>query len=486
MKKRFIYIGIVSLMSLGIFIVLYFGNAHSNSLYTSTSLEFITANGLQSDLESIITKQFHHPLALLLSQIIIIMIATRFFGFMSTKIFLPIVVGEIAAGIFLGPSFIGTYFPDFSSQLFPEHSFGNLSLISQLGLIFFMFVIGMELDWQNLKNQTKASVIISHSSILFPFFLGVTLSLFLYDRFAPQGTSFIPFALFIGISMSITAFPVLARIVKEKQLCNTSHGAMALTCAAADDATAWYLLAVIITISSSSSMITTLVTLFLILSYMIIMIYAIKPFLYWLGKKYTNEASLDMGGVSIILTILLISSLTTEMIGIHALFGAFMAGAMMPSVRDSRLRELVAPKLEYVSILVLLPLFFALTGLRTQIGLMQSSYEWFVGFIILFTAIFGKLLGATLSSRFMGFSWQESWSIGTLMNTRGLMELIVLNIGFELGIISVELFSMFVLMALITTAMTGPLLYFIDKKFDNTQVGIQINNFVPINNRCNV
>jgi Kef-type K+ transport system membrane component KefB len=197
---------------------------------------------------------------------------------------------------------------------------------------------------------------------------------------------------------------------------------------------------------------------------MLTMIYVVKPFLSWLGNKYKGEEKLDMGLVSVVLTILLISSLATEAIGIHALFGAFIAGAIMPSTKESNLRELLSPKLEYVSILVLLPLFFALTGLRTQIGLMETSYHWLICILIVVVAIIGKLFGAAISSKFMGFSWKDSFKIGALMNTRGLMELIVLNIGFELGIIGAELFAIFVIMALVTTAMTGPLLYLIDKK----------------------
>jgi len=466
MRRRYIYLFTMLFFTLGIGLTLYIGYLNTHITDTNSSLALVTTDGILYDIQTLLMKQFHHPLALLLTQIIIIMIATRFFGFIATKVLLPIVVGEILAGIILGPSFFGAFFPDISSALFPLDSLGNLSMISQIGLIFFMFVIGMELDWQSLKNQTKASVVISHSSIVFPFFLGVLLALFLYDSFAPQNTSFISFALFMGIAMSITAFPVLARIVKERKIGNTTYGAMALTCAAADDATAWYILAVIIAFSSSTSLLASISSLGLILIYMFIMIYIIKPFLAWLGNRYKNENTLDMGVVSIILTILLLSSLATEIIGIHALFGAFIAGAMMPSSKDSRLRELLAPKLEYVSILVLLPLFFALTGLRTQIGLMETSEQWLICGLIILVAIIGKLFGAAISSKFMGFSWKDSFRIGTLMNTRGLMELIVLNIGFELGIIGAELFAIFVIMALVTTAMTGPLLYIIDKKKD--------------------
>jgi Kef-type K+ transport system membrane component KefB len=465
MRSLIFYISTLVLFLGGIAGALFIGyeTLPKTAISITTQASLASVDSIFGSLLDILIKQFHHPLALLLSQIIIIMIATRAFGFIVTKIALPVVVGEIIAGIFLGPSFFGAFLPEYSALLFPIDSLMNLSMISQIGLIFFMFVIGMELDWHNLRNQTHSSVVISHISIIFPFLLGVLLALFLYNDFAPANASFIPFALFIGISMSITAFPVLARIIKEKGLTNTKYGAMALTCAAADDVTAWYILAVIIAVASSASLAASAFSIALIALYLCIMIFIVRPFLAFIGRYYAKDETLSMASVSIILIILLLSSLATEVIGIHALFGAFMAGAMMPSNNESKLRERLAPKLEYVSILVLLPLFFALTGLRTQIGLMEDSFQWIVcGSIIIF-AIMGKLFGAAFSAKFMGFSWRESLSLGALMNTRGLMELIVLNIGFELKIIGPELFAMFVIMALVTTAMTGPLLRLIEK-----------------------
>lgn len=465
MRGLFLYIAILALFLVAITMTIFFGQEmFSGQQILQGSLSLVSIYSVVFDLKELVLRQFHHPLALLLLQIIVIMIVTRIFGFVVTKVALPIVVGEIIAGIVLGPSFFGAVFPDFSTVIFPIASLGNLGIVSQIGLVFFMFVIGMELDWHSLRDQTRPSIVISHFSIVFPFFLGVLFALYLYKDFAPANASFISFAMFIGIAMSITAFPVLARIIKEKGLTNTRHGSMALTCAAADDATAWYILAVVIAISSSTSMLASILSIGLIAIYLLFMIYAVKPFFAWLGRYYADNDTLDMGCVSILLTILLISSLITEAIGIHALFGAFMAGAMMPSRKESRLRDLLAPKLEYVSLLVLLPLFFALTGLRTQIGLMEDWSQWGVCFILVALAIMGKLFGAAFTAKFMGFSWYESLSLGALMNTRGLMELIVLNIGFELKIIGPELFAMFVIMALVTTAMTGPLLWLFEKR----------------------
>lgn len=465
-KTLLLYIAIIAFFGSGIAYVLHVGSTLESASLLYTALPHTT---LSSGLIENFLKQLHHPLALLLIQIVVIMVATRLLGFLVSFIAQPTVVGEIIAGIILGPSLLGLFFPEFSILLFPKDSLGNLSLISQLGLIFFMFVVGMELDFEKIKKQSSASVFISHASIIFPFFLGVVLSYWLYPLFAPQSVSFMPFALFIGIAMSITAFPVLARIIKEKNLADTRYGAMAITCAATDDITAWYILALIIALSISGTLGSSLFLLLFIAAYVVIMFYGIRPLLAKIGS--TQNERLSMNAMSAIVVLLLVSSLVTESIGIHALFGAFMAGAMMPSSAISRLKELIAPRLEYVSLLVLLPLFFALTGLRTEIGLLNTSDGWLVCGGIIVLAVFGKLFGSALASKYMGFSWRDSFALGILMNTRGLMELVVLNIGYEMGILSTELFTMFVIMALVTTFMTGPLLNLITKGFKENKIG---------------
>ncbi|MDP1784544.1 MAG: cation:proton antiporter [Sulfuricurvum sp.] len=459
MKKTILlYIAIITFFGIAIAYVLHVGSSLESATLLYTVLPHTT---ISSGLIENFLKQLHHPLALLLIQIVVIMVATRLFGFLVSFVAQPTVVGEIIAGIILGPSLLGLFFPEFSLLLFPKEALGNLHLISQLGLIFFMFVVGMELDFEKIKKQSSASVFISHASIIFPFFLGVLLSYWLYPLFAPKNVSFMPFALFIGIAMSITAFPVLARIIKEKNLTDTRYGAMAITCAATDDITAWYILALIIALSITGTLGSSLLLLLFIAAYVVIMFYGIRPLLSKIGR--TQNERLSMNAMSAIVVVLLISSLVTESIGIHALFGAFMAGAMMPSSATSRLKELIAPRLEYVSLLVLLPLFFALTGLRTEIGLLNTSDAWLACGLIIIVAVTGKLLGSSLASKFMGFNWRDSFALGILMNTRGLMELVVLNIGFELGILSAELFTMFVVMALVTTFMTGPMLRLVTK-----------------------
>ncbi|MET0394399.1 MAG: cation:proton antiporter [Chitinophagaceae bacterium] len=402
-----------------------------------------------------------HPLAILLLQIITIILVARIFIFLCRKIRQPAVIGEVIAGIFLGPSFVGMYFPEFSGFLFPAKSLGNLQFLSQIGLILFMFIIGMELDLKVLKNKARDAVVISHASIIFPFTLGIGLAYFTYQRFAPPHINFLSFALFMGIAMSITAFPVLARIVQERGLTKTKLGTIVITCAAADDITAWCILAAVIAIVKAGSVSSSLFIVLMAIAYVLIMIKLVQPFLKRMGDKYSNKESLSKPVVAVFFVVLLLSSYATEVIGIHALFGAFMAGAIMPT--NVRFRNLFIEKTEDVSTVLLLPLFFVFTGLRTQIGLLNDPYLWWTCLAIIGVAVTGKFVGSALAARFVGQSWRESLSIGALMNTRGLMELIVLNIGYDLGVLSPEVFAMLVLMALITTFMTGPAMDLINR-----------------------
>jgi Kef-type K+ transport system membrane component KefB len=397
-----------------------------------------------------------HPLAILLLQIVTIIIVARIFGFFCKKIGQPSVIGEIIAGIFLGPSFIGMYFPEFSHFVFPEKSLDNLKFLSQIGLILFMFVVGMELELKTLKNKANDAVVISHASIIFPFTLGVGLAYFIYSEFAPANINFLSFALFIGISMSITAFPVLARIVQERGLSKTKLGSIVITCAAADDITAWCILAAVIAIVKAGSVLSAIYIIIMAIAYVFLMIKIVQPFLKRLGDKHSNKESLSKPVVAIFFITLLISAFATEVIGIHALFGAFLAGVIMPS--NMNFRKIFIEKIEDVSVLLLLPLFFVFTGLRTQIGLLNDWHLWLIALVIIAVAVTGKFLGSALAARFVGQSWRDSLIIGALMNTRGLMELIVLNIGYDLGVLSDEIFAMLVIMALITTFMTGPML----------------------------
>ncbi|WP_232372972.1 cation:proton antiporter domain-containing protein [Pinibacter aurantiacus] len=397
-----------------------------------------------------------HPSAILLLQIITIVVVARAFGFIFNKIGQPAVIGEIIAGIVLGPSVLGLFFPGISGFLFPAASLGNLNFLSQIGLMLFMFVIGMELDVNHIRKQAKDAVVISHASIIIPYTLGMGLACVLYTQFAPTSISFLSFALFLGIAMSITAFPVLARIIQERGLTKTKLGTMALTCAAADDVTAWCILAAVIAIVKAGTFVTALYTIALAIAYVLFMLMVLKPFLNRLGSIYAGREMVSKAVMAFVFMILLGSAYATEVIGIHALFGAFLAGVIMPD--NFNFRKIVTDKVEDISIVLLLPLFFVLTGLRTQIGLLNTAELWLICGGITLVAVVGKFGGSAFAARIMGQSWRDSLAIGALMNTRGLMELVVLNIGYDLGILSPQVFAMMVLMAIITTFMTGPAL----------------------------
>ena len=433
----------------------------------------VVANSTNSQWTEFISSLLHnvkHPLAILLAQIITIIIVARFFGWMFRKIGQPTVIGEIIAGIVLGPSLVGMYFPEFSNALFPSASLGNLQFLSQIGLILFMFVIGMELDLKVLKNKANEALVISHASIIIPFTLGVGLAYFIYHRFAPQGIEFLSFSLFMGIAMSITAFPVLARIVQERGIHKTKIGTIVITCAATDDITAWCILAAVIAIVKAGSFVSSLYIIGLAFAYVLVMIFVVKPFLKRIGDLYGTKNKLNKPVVAIFFLTLILSSYLTEIIGIHALFGAFMTGAIMPDI--SKFRSIFINKVEDVSVILLLPLFFVFTGLRTQIGLINDSYLWEITGWIIVVAVAGKFFGSALAARFVGQNWQESLTIGALMNTRGLMELVVLNIGYDLGVLTSEIFTMMVIMALVTTFMTGPALDLINYIFKTKDIFI--------------
>jgi Kef-type K+ transport system membrane component KefB len=364
------------------------------------------------------------------------------------------------AGIVLGPSLLGWLSPGTMAVLFPPGSMEPLRLLSQIGVALFMFVVGMELDVKHLRQRAHAAIMVSHASIIVPFFLGVTLSLLLYQSLAPAATSFKAFALFIGIAMSITAFPVLARILEDRRMSKTPLGSIALTCAAVDDVTAWCMLALVIAVAQAGGVTASFITITLALVFILVMLLIVKPKLTQLFtvilKGRSSPLERSRGLVAGVLAFVFICALITEAIGIHALFGAFLAGVVMP--HTAGLRLILKEKLETFSAAALLPLFFAFTGLRMQIGLLNDWESWAICGVIIAVAIAGKLGASMLMARWTGMSWRDSFSLGALMNTRGLVELIVLNIGYDLGILSGRLFAMLVLMALVTTFMTGPLL----------------------------
>lgn len=436
-------------------------------VFSGQQMEHPTLTGMAStapeSVSFISTLQSHiaQPTALLLLQLISILFVARLFGYLFNRLGQPTVIGEILAGIVLGPSLLGHFFPDAYVCLFPPDSLNNIYYLSQIGLVLFMFVVGMELNVSTLKSRLSESFLISQWGIMLSFIFGITLAYFLYDSFAFKDTPFLSFALFIGVSMSITAFPVLARIIQEKDLTRTHLGTVALGSAAIDDVSGWCILAGVIAVAKTGSLGGSLYTLLATLLYMLFMLFVVRPFFKRLGEHYQTSEVVNKSMVAFVFLVLLLSAFITESLGIHALFGAFMAGVVMPP--KSNFRRILVDKVEDVSVSLLLPLFFVFTGLRTEIGLLNSPSLWLTCGLIVLVAISGKLGGATLAARFMGENMRDSLSIGVLMNTRGLVELIILNIGYEIGILPPTLFAMLVIMALFTTFMTTPTLNLIER-----------------------
>lgn len=462
-KNTIFYVGTIGVFSALIYWFISMGKYLEEN---KDIIEKTSHKGQWGEFLDTLSINFHHPLALLLAQIVTIVLVARLFGWICTKIGQPTVIGEMIAGIVLGPSLLGLYFPEFSDILFPEASKGNLKFLSQIGLILFMFIVGMELDLKVLRNKANDAIVISHASIIIPFSLGVGLAYFLYDSFAPLNVQFLSFALFVGISMSITAFPVLARIIHERGIHKTKLGTIVITCAAADDITAWCLLAAVIAIAKAGSFVSSLYVIGLSIAYVMLMIKVVRPFLKRIGDLYSTKASLTKPIVAIFFLVLIISSYATEVIGIHALFGAFMAGAIMPE--SAKFRHIFVEKVEDVALVLLLPLFFVYTGLNTEIGLLNDWESWKITGIIIFIAVIGKFAGSAIAARYVGQNWRDSLTIGALMNTRGLMELVVLNIGLEMEVLSPKIFAMLVIMALVTTFMTGPALDIINWFFKSS------------------
>ena len=405
---------------------------------------------------------FADPLGQLLLQLVTILLAARVMGRLAVRLGQPAVIGEMAAGIMLGPSLLGWLAPAAFETLFPATSLGALRLFAQVGVCLFLFVVGMDVDMNHVKHRASSAVIISQSSIVVPAILGVSLALVLFQSYAGHAATFTTFALFMAISMSITAFPVLARILDERRLSSTPLGTMALTCAAVDDVSAWSMLAAIVAIAHNDGPGGPLVTLALAVAFVVVMLFVVRRLLPMWMVPEPEEAEQSRSGVMVgALVLMLISALATELIGIHALFGAFLAGTVMP--QSGEVRKHLIVRIEDFSTLFLLPLFFVFTGLRTSLTLIGDLQGWLVCLGIVAVAIAGKLGGSFVAARWTGMSGPDAFALGALMNTRGLMELIALNLGYDLGILSPRIFSMLVVMALVTTALTGPLLTIADR-----------------------
>lgn len=385
----------------------------------------------------------------------VIMVTARLVGALFKRLNQPAVIGEVVGGILLGPSLLGRISPEAAAILLPVETAPFLEVIAQLGVILYMFLVGLELDLRVLQSRAAVTAAISISSIVVPFGLGMALAGVLFESLAPAGVGFTSFALFLGVSMAITAFPVMARILGDRGLQRSPMGVIALTCAAINDAIAWCLLAFVVgvTQSTTSAAIQTLMATAL---YIGLMLTAGRRVMTALVSRFDRSPRIGERSLALILVAVLLSAVATEFIGIHAIFGAFLLGAIIP--HESVIAKHVTERMEDIVRVMFLPAFFAFTGLRTEIGLVQGVDDWLWCGAIIGVATAGKFGGTVLASKLVGLDWRDSAALGVLMNTRGLVELIVLNIGLDLGVISPRLFTMLVIMALVTTMMTSPIL----------------------------
>jgi Kef-type K+ transport system membrane component KefB len=391
----------------------------------------------------------------------VIIIAARLMAALFRKIGQPAVVGEIVAGVMLGPSLLGALPGNLPAAIFPVQQVrGGLNVVAQLGLIIFMFTVGLELDTKLIRGKERLAAVISVSSVAFPFMLGLLLASGLYASHKTVGghtVDRLSFALFIGASMSVTAFPVLARILIERGMYHTRIGTLALACAAVDDILAWSMLAFVLAVVKSSGAWQLPIVLAESAAFVAVMFVVVKPQLRRLTGWYVRAGTLTPNVLAVVVAGFLASAYVTSMIGIHSIFGAFLFGAVMPREGSTRLVHDILERLEKMSVLVLLPVFFVVTGLNVDVrNLGQDAVV--VLPLILLVACAGKFLSAMAAARLQGLSLREGAAIGTLMNTRGLTELVILNVGRDAGVLDGRLFTMLVLMAIITTFITEPVL----------------------------
>lgn len=388
----------------------------------------------------------------------VVIAAARAVGFVFRRLGQPPVMGEVIAGILLGPSLLGQVWPAASAYLLPASVAPFLSVIAQVGIVLYMFLVGLELNPAYLRRNPNTVLAISHASIILPFLLGAALSLLLYPIFATSDVPFTVFILFMGVSMSVTAFPVLARILTDRGMQQSRLGTIALTCAAAGDITAWCLLAFVISVAKAriEDAVQTVLLSLAFVALMLIVVRRVAVKFARREEREEREEGVSQGTMGIVFVALLLSAFTTEWIGIHALFGAFLLGAVIP--HDSRLARNLTHRLHDFVVVFFLPAYFAFTGMRTQIGLVSGWEQWLLCGLIIVVASLGKFGGSFIAARVTGFPARASAALGILMNTRGLMELIVLNIGLDLKVLSPTLFTMLVLMAIVTTVATTPIL----------------------------
>ena len=397
------------------------------------------------------------PTTLLLLQLIVVLVAARVCGWIASRLGQPSVVGEMAAGILLGPIVLGAVAPELSGALFSPQSLSGLTALSTFGLVLFMFVIGLEMRWpQGVRARIQAASTVGVASVVLPLLLGLAITPLLWPQLAPAGVGYWPFSLFMAAALSITAFPVMARILKDRGLTRTAYGQLSLAAAAVVDAIAWILLAFVVALVGNGQGFEGAATTSLGVAALLAFVFlALKPAFAWLLRTHAADGEPSATVLAALMIGLLVCALLTEWMHLHAVFGAFLFGAGLP--RDDRLLEALVRKVEPIAMVVLMPLFFALAGLSTSAGAFSPTGLGALGLVIV-AATVGKVAGAGLGARASGFGWRDSLATGALMNARGLMELIVMKIGLDAGLIGREMFTMLLLMALVTTAMTTPMI----------------------------
>jgi Kef-type K+ transport system membrane component KefB len=390
----------------------------------------------------------------ILLQLIVILLVVQVFGYLCQCIGQPRVVGEILAGLALGPTLLGVILPRVEATVFPSSVLPTLQTLGDIGLVLYMFSLGMHIDTHAMLRQGRKASVVSLSSILLPLVMGGTFAFFLYPAFAGSRANLVSFMLLVGTVMAITAFPVLARLLAERHMLATKIGSLALTCAAIDDVLGWCLLALVIAIAHAAGLASVALTLVFLVLFVAVMLAVVRPLLLFADQRIPSRSVL----LALTMVLLLLCAYVTNAMGIHPVFGAFMMGMILP--RRTTFIEQVE-SIDKVNNLLFLPLYFVSNGLRTHIGLINSPALWLICALVLLVACTGKILGGAFSLKMLGESWKESFTLGTLMNTRGLVELIVLNIGLDLGVISPTFFAMLVMMAVVTTMMAPPLLPFL-------------------------
>jgi Kef-type K+ transport system membrane component KefB len=410
-------------------------------------------------------RDFTKLVAAFFLAVVVVMLFARLIGAAVAHFRQPRVMGEVLAGILLGPTVFGLLFPDLQRALFPSDVIPLIGVAANLGLIFYMFLVGLELDLSQLRGRLAQTAAISNTGVAIPMLAGIAVALPTYTLIGPPAKGgFTAFALFMGVSMSITAFPVLARILVERRMLKRPVGALALASAAIDDVSAWFLIALATAVATAGGGFDVVRTILLAGAFCLVMGVGVRPLIGRVSRAYDEAGRVPVTWITAIFAMVLLAAFTTEEIGIALIFGGFIAGTVMP--RHAGLTEDVTHRMEDFVVLLLLPLFFAYTGLKTNVLLLDRAELVVLTIVLLVVAVACKYGGTVLASRVVGLGWRESGVIGALMNTRGLTELIVLNLALEKGVISEALFAALVLMALATTFMAGPVLNRLDPNND--------------------